>query len=93
MDEHVLELFFALRGLENGPDFDIVLKCKDGEIGAHSLILKARSEVFRAMLTAGFADSFDRVIDLSKYSVKSVTALKKYIYTGWKHDIERKLSI
>jgi hypothetical protein len=93
MNKHLLGLLITLKGLANGPDFDIVLKCRDDEVGAHSLILKARSDVFRTMLSSDFADSGAKTIDLSKYSVKSVTTFKTYIYTAWGHGIGRGHSV
>jgi hypothetical protein len=77
--------FSCLLGLaesiEKITEADVIFKCKDGEISAYSVILKARSDVFKTMLESSFAEAATKTIEL-EHSVKTATALKKYIYAA-----------
>lgn len=76
-EPHYKSLSDAISKIEKS---DVIFKCRDGEVGALSFILEARSEVFRALFSGKFEG--ERVIDAADCSAKVVKDFKDYIYTA-----------
>ncbi|KAK3732611.1 hypothetical protein QZH41_016081, partial [Actinostola sp. cb2023] len=60
---------------------DVTLKVDDKEIKAHRIVLAACSPYFRAMLTAGFAETFMSTISLRDCNPESVQHMIDYFYS------------
>ena len=54
--------------LENEDFTDVTLKCNDGEIKCHRLILAVHSTVFEHMLKSGFKESVDGQVEMELFS-------------------------
>lgn len=64
-------------------DQDITIKCTDGDVTANSLILKARSKVFKTMLENESSIEYQtKTIILPNIPKESMTIFMKYITTG-----------
>ena len=71
-----------LLGSLKNPDFcDIKILANDGEIPAHSLILRIRSEYFRAMFNNNCVESSSSLVKIP-YPKVVVEKLIIYLYTG-----------
>ena len=74
------EIFHEMRQVEELCDVTVDV---DGvKIRAHRLVLAACSPYFRAMLTAGFAESFMSLISLQDCDPKAVESMIDYFYTA-----------
>lgn len=61
---------------------DITITCKDGQVGAHRMILATRSPVFRNMFQHEMQESSQGRIDISDVEVASLQLFLKYVYAG-----------
>lgn len=70
--------------LATGEDTDITLISKDSvrKINAHKIILKARSPVFKAMLSNEMRESLNKLIVLDDIDGEVLDELVRFIYTG-----------
>ena len=72
-----------IKSLLDNPLFsDVKIKGKDGvEINAHRVILVARSELFKRMLTCGMKEATQDVIEFPEFSSKTLHVILEYLYT------------
>lgn len=68
--------------LTTGAHADVVIKVKDEEIHAHSLILAARSSVFASMFSLPMLEAAERIVTISDLSMVVVKATVTFMYTG-----------
>lgn len=62
---------------------DVTLKAADGqELRAHSLILAARSPVFKRMLASGMTESIAGHIDIPDITLETLQQLCEFLYSG-----------
>ena len=67
---------------QSGEGSDVVFKVKNEEIHAHSLVLKAQSKVFAAMLSSHMRESTEREIVIDDLDPSSVRATIGFLYSG-----------
>ena len=68
--------------LLNGVNHDLKLKVGDKEFRAHRDILRARSQVFKSMLTHDMTEKNSGVIDIPDCDPQAFEQFLSYIYTG-----------
>jgi len=61
---------------------DVTLVCEDQQFKVHKLILAARSEYFRRMFAAGYAESNSKEIKVYDVQPAVMRAVLKFLYTG-----------
>lgn len=66
----------------NSEEKDVTLRLKDGQEGAHKIVLCAASDVFERMLTQRMREQATGVIELPDVSKAGARALLRLIYTG-----------
>eukprot|EP00931_Biecheleriopsis_adriatica_P102117 TRINITY_DN77141_c0_g1_i1.p1 TRINITY_DN77141_c0_g1~~TRINITY_DN77141_c0_g1_i1.p1 ORF type:complete len:387 (+),score=60.35 TRINITY_DN77141_c0_g1_i1:30-1163(+) len=66
----------------SGSHTDVTLAMPDGEIQAHSQILRARSPVFAAMFDSPMKESNERKVSIQGLDKAAVNAMVKFLYTG-----------
>lgn len=62
--------------------FDVTLLAKDGEIGAHKVVLASVSAYFKLLLTSDLASKNVYTVDLSFCELKILKLVVHFIYTG-----------
>lgn len=67
------------RHLKNIGDVDITINGSGGSFGVNGAILKARSDVFRKMLSAWTKENKSKVIDMPSYSIDSLRIFFDYV--------------
>eukprot|EP00092_Neocalanus_flemingeri_P017600 GFUD01019042.1.p1 GENE.GFUD01019042.1~~GFUD01019042.1.p1 ORF type:complete len:332 (+),score=70.04 GFUD01019042.1:66-1061(+) len=72
--------FLAL--LEDSSLSDITIQNQGGQISVHSVILSARSPVFRAMLRSDMEEKKTGIIKIEDFEINVVKAMVNYIYTA-----------
>eukprot|EP00092_Neocalanus_flemingeri_P017599 GFUD01019041.1.p1 GENE.GFUD01019041.1~~GFUD01019041.1.p1 ORF type:complete len:328 (+),score=85.76 GFUD01019041.1:66-1049(+) len=72
--------FLAL--LEDSSLSDITIQNQGGQISVHSVILSARSPVFRAMLRSDMEEKKTGIIKIEDFEIDVVKAMVNYIYTA-----------
>jgi len=68
--------------LSKGDHTDVIIKVKDEEIRAHSLILMARSSVFGAMFASPMLEAKARTVVINDLDFGAVKATITFMYTG-----------
>ena len=63
-------------------DKDIIFEVADGELEAHSVVLKASSDVFKQMLQSQMSEGTSRRISLPEVSVVAMKVFLRLLYTG-----------
>lgn len=66
----------------DGFNHDLILKVGDTELKAHQDILRARSEVFKSMLSHDGIEKNSRVIDIPDCDPQAMKQFLTYIYSG-----------
>ena len=61
---------------------DMTIKCKGEDFPCHSLVLSARSPVFKAMFQANMMESETKVVKIEDIEPAVVAELLHFIYTG-----------
>lgn len=61
---------------------DVTVSCGEGRIKAHSIILKHRSPVFKAMLESNLLESKTGYINLSAHELPDVEQMIQFMYTA-----------
>lgn len=61
---------------------DVILVCNETEIPSHRVILAARSELFKMMLSSSsFKEGLTRRVEIEEMSLNTLKAMLNYIYT------------
>lgn len=69
--------------------FDVIFMVKGQEIGAHKMILAARSPVFMAMFdNATTMEALESRVEITDFEMPEIEAMLKYMYTGDVEDIK-----
>uniref|UniRef100_A0A7S2JE18 BTB domain-containing protein n=1 Tax=Zooxanthella nutricula TaxID=1333877 RepID=A0A7S2JE18_9DINO len=68
--------------LDDETTSDMKLHCKDGTLSAHRLILRARSPVFRAMLSSQMREAASGDVSFDNLARTTVRHWLRYLYTG-----------
>eukprot|EP00931_Biecheleriopsis_adriatica_P007763 TRINITY_DN109014_c0_g1_i1.p1 TRINITY_DN109014_c0_g1~~TRINITY_DN109014_c0_g1_i1.p1 ORF type:complete len:475 (-),score=52.19 TRINITY_DN109014_c0_g1_i1:58-1482(-) len=68
---------------ESGDDGDICIKVGESCLRAHSIILKARSPVFKAMLQSPMREALSREIKVEETDSITMRLFLKYMHTDW----------
>ena len=68
--------------LESGEFSDITLVVRDRTFAAHKLILSARSEVFRKMLSSDMQESSSNEVKIEDLDADTVQKMLSFMYTG-----------
>ena len=71
-----------LQAIVSGNQPDLTLICEDGTVSAHSFMLTARSQVFRALLKGSFKESGSKEVDMTLYRKEAVEIFVDYINTA-----------
>lgn len=82
--EHTQEVLNDLGGeLFNEATADVILKVQDERLPAHRLILNARSEYFKKMLSSGMKEKDAEEVEVGcDFGPSTMKELLRYIYTG-----------
>lgn len=67
---------------QSGEESDVIIKVRDKEIHAHSLVLKAQSKVFAATLSSPMRESGEKCIVIDGLEPLGVQAMIGYLYSG-----------
>ena len=68
--------------LESQEDADVTLVVKGEDIGAHRVILKARSTYFRAMFNSQMKESLSQTVEIHDVKPQVFRGLLRFLYTG-----------
>jgi speckle-type POZ protein len=68
--------------LSDGERADVIIKVNGEDIRAHSLILMARSSVFRSMLSSPMREATEGTVIINDLDVAAVKATIAFMYTG-----------
>lgn len=70
------------RLFQSGEHTDVVIKVKDEELHAHSLILSARSNVFAVMLSSPMREGTKKEVVIEGIEMAAVKAAVEFLYSG-----------
>eukprot|EP00931_Biecheleriopsis_adriatica_P108471 TRINITY_DN82795_c0_g1_i1.p1 TRINITY_DN82795_c0_g1~~TRINITY_DN82795_c0_g1_i1.p1 ORF type:complete len:374 (-),score=67.20 TRINITY_DN82795_c0_g1_i1:101-1222(-) len=70
------------RLFQSGLGSDVIVRIKDEDVRAHSLVLMARSEVFSAMLSTPMREGLEKTIVISDLGVEAVKSMLQFLYSG-----------
>ena len=83
----VAESSKLLLRLDNDDFTDVTLKCDDGEIKCHRIILAEHSTVFETMLKSGFKEALDGQVEIKSFGYSVLHKAVRFIY-GAKLDLK-----
>lgn len=76
--KHMKEMLYNAKEFNS----DVTLNCTDGKVPAHSAILTARSEFFKAMFTHPMKENLSRQIEMKEVPKSLCLNLLEFVYTG-----------
>jgi len=67
---------------------DVTFEAQDGEVLAHSVLLRQISEPFKAMLSSGMRESRTKIISMKEFTCAQLKFFLRHVYTGHKDSVD-----